>query len=202
MGALVAGRRYCAAPRLHQPLSHGAKRRDSSPFRGAEGVGRGLRRLRICLPRCRYLRLADARKGRRPRRPAFAGLPGWVRRSRPTRPTPSTFDTAHPPPSTAQRMQFRGHSPRTILYGRTHVVHHPRPGGRGSPPLRCEVGRFRLGTGVVRRQSAVSPPIGHAKKDRSSDRSFLVKCPRALGLVQFSFGSFAKLAASSSSVGM
>ena len=24
-------------PRWHQPLSHGAKRRDSSPFRGAEG---------------------------------------------------------------------------------------------------------------------------------------------------------------------
>ena len=37
MGALVAGRRYCAAPRLHQPLSHAASRRDSSPFRGAKG---------------------------------------------------------------------------------------------------------------------------------------------------------------------
>ena len=37
MGALVVGRRYCATPTLHQPLSHGASRRDSSPFRGAEG---------------------------------------------------------------------------------------------------------------------------------------------------------------------
>ena len=31
------GQRDCAAPTLHQPLSHGASRRDSSPFRGAEG---------------------------------------------------------------------------------------------------------------------------------------------------------------------
>ena len=35
--AWVDGRRGCAAPTLHQPLSHGAKRRDSSPSRGAEG---------------------------------------------------------------------------------------------------------------------------------------------------------------------
>ena len=34
--ALVDRRRYCAAPTLHQPLSHAASRRDSSPFRGAE----------------------------------------------------------------------------------------------------------------------------------------------------------------------
>ena len=41
--------------------------------------------------------------------------------------------------STAQRIQFRGHSPRTILYGRIDVVLQPRPGGRGSPPLRRAV---------------------------------------------------------------
>ena len=35
--ASVDGQRYCIAPTLHQPLSHGAERRDSSPFRGAEG---------------------------------------------------------------------------------------------------------------------------------------------------------------------
>ena len=40
--------------------------------------------------------------------------------------------------STAQRIQSRGHSPRTIFYGRTKVVRQPTPGGRGSPPLRCE----------------------------------------------------------------
>ena len=38
--------------------------------------------------------------------------------------------------STAPRMQYRGHSPRTILHGRTEVVLYPTPGGRGSPPLR------------------------------------------------------------------
>ena len=31
------GLRYCAAPTLPQPLSHGPTGRDSSPFRGAEG---------------------------------------------------------------------------------------------------------------------------------------------------------------------
>ena len=35
--ARVDWQRYYAAPTSHQPLSHGAKRRDSSPFRGAEG---------------------------------------------------------------------------------------------------------------------------------------------------------------------
>ena len=35
--AWVDGQRYCIAPTLHQPLSHAASRRDSSPFRGAKG---------------------------------------------------------------------------------------------------------------------------------------------------------------------
>ena len=35
--APVDWRRYCVAPTSHQPLSHAASRRDSSPFRGAEG---------------------------------------------------------------------------------------------------------------------------------------------------------------------
>ena len=34
---LVDGRRYCVAPALHQPLSHGPTGRASSPFRGADG---------------------------------------------------------------------------------------------------------------------------------------------------------------------
>ena len=33
----VDGRRYCVAPALHQPLSHGPTGRASSPFRGADG---------------------------------------------------------------------------------------------------------------------------------------------------------------------
>ena len=51
--------------------------------------------------------------------------------------------------SVAQRMQSRGHSPRTISNGRTEVVRHPAPGGRGSPPLRC-VGKYHRRTGVIR----------------------------------------------------
>ena len=39
------------------------------PFQGSRGVGGYLSTLRICLPRCGYLRSADTRRGRRPRRP-------------------------------------------------------------------------------------------------------------------------------------
>ena len=42
-GGWVDWQRYYVAPTLHQPLSHGAKRRDSSPFRGAEGWVRARR---------------------------------------------------------------------------------------------------------------------------------------------------------------
>ena len=35
----VAGKASASHPRRHQPLSRGAVRRDSSPFRGAKGVG-------------------------------------------------------------------------------------------------------------------------------------------------------------------
>ena len=103
---------------------------------------------------CRSVRLAPARKGRRPRHPAVAEPPGWVRRTRSAWPTAPTFPTVCPPSSTTPRMQFRGRSPRTISYGRTGVVLHPRPGGRGSPPLQCEWGMFRRGTGVIRRPKA------------------------------------------------
>ena len=76
------------------------------------------------------------RRGRRPRRPAVVGLPGWVIRTRSACPTAPTPPTVRPPPSTTPRIQSRGHSPRTISHGRTDVVLSPTPGGRGSPPLR------------------------------------------------------------------
>ena len=63
--------------------------------------------------------------------------------------------------STAQRIQFRGHSPRTILYGRTHVIRSPTPGGRGSPPLRC-VGKV---SGVYPRRPQ---PLIHGASRRDS----------------------------------
>ena len=146
--ALVDGRRYCAAPTLHQPLSHGATRRDSSPFRGAEGVGGGLRRLRTCLPRCGYCGFPLTRKGRRPRRPAVAGLPGCVGCSCWAWPIAPTFPTARILPSTAPRMQSRGHRPRTILCGhggclarRTAAARHPAEGAsRTPPPTGCACG--------------------------------------------------------------
>ena len=66
--------------------------------------------------------------------------------------------------STAQRIQSRGHSPRTILYGRTHVIHHPTPGGRGSPPLRWD--------GVDGQRDCIAPtpsqPLSHAASRRDS----------------------------------
>ena len=129
------------SPTLPQPLSHGAKRRDSSPFRGAEGVGGGLRRLHACFPRCCYLRSADARNGRRPRRPAVAGLPGCVGCSCWAWPIAPTFPTARILPSTAQRIISRGHRPRTILCGRggclarrTAAARHPAEGASRTPP--------------------------------------------------------------------
>ena len=89
------------------------------------------------------------RKGRRGRRPlrvvragrcqhktAVARPPGCVRRNRWAWPIAPAFPTVRTVTSASTRIRSRGHSPRTILYGRTHVIHRPTPGGRGSPPLR------------------------------------------------------------------
>ncbi len=59
--------------------------------------------------------------------------------------------------STAQLMRFRGHSPRTIFYGRTDVIRHPTPGGRGSPPLRG-----------LRLSPTLHQPLSHGAKRRDS----------------------------------
>ena len=88
------------------------------------------------------------RKGRRGRRPlrvvragrcqhktAVARPPGCVRRNRWAWPIAPAFPTVRTVTSASTRIRSRGHSPRTILYGRTHVIHRPTPGGRGSPPL-------------------------------------------------------------------
>ena len=88
---------------------------------------------------CRKAGFVTARRAHRPRCAAAAGLPGWARRICAACPTAPAFPTVRPLPSTTQRIQSRGHSPRTILYGRIDVVLQPRPGGRGSPPLRRAV---------------------------------------------------------------
>ena len=68
------------------------------------------------------------RRGRRPLRVVRAGRcqhetaavrhPGRVRRTRSAWPTVPASPTVRPVASTAQRMRFRGHSPRTISNGR------------------------------------------------------------------------------------
>ena len=71
--------------------------------------------------------------------PCVACLPRLTGCGRLAWPTAPTSPTVHPLPSTAPRIQSRGHRPRTISHGRTHVVLPPTPGGRGSPPLRWVV---------------------------------------------------------------
>ena len=67
--------------------------------------------------------------------------------------------------SIAQRMRFRGHSPRTFDTGAPGVVLPPTPGGRGSPPLR------------VVRNAQKGPVCGPVL--------FALKCPRAFQAVFF-----------------
>ena len=62
-------------PRCTNP-SVTALRAVTAPLSGEPRGGRSLLPLRNCLPRCRNSRFAPARKGRRSRRPAFAGLRG------------------------------------------------------------------------------------------------------------------------------
>ena len=116
--ALVDGRRYCAAPTLHQPLSHGALRRDSSPFRGAEGW------VEVCGVYASVYRDADTYVSLLPVRGGVLDAP----RSRDRR---GGLDTAvrldrlrpHFPrcdrlASITQRIRSRGHSPRTFCVAR------------------------------------------------------------------------------------
>ena len=122
--------------RRHQPLSHAASRRDSSPFRGAE---RWAEVCGVCASVCRdadtVVFLPPVRGGvpDAPRsRDCRAALDAPVRPDQPHPRFPRRATIA----STSPRIQSRGHSPRTISCGRTDVVHRPRPGERGSPPLR------------------------------------------------------------------
>ena len=132
----VDGRRRFTAPTLPQPLSHAATRRDSSPFSGAEGWAevRG-----VCASVYHdsdtYVLHPPVRGGvpDAPRsRDRRAALDASVRPDQPHPRPPRRARLA----STAQRIQSRGHRPRTISYGRTNVIRQTTPGGRGSPPLR------------------------------------------------------------------
>ena len=135
--ASVDGQLGFAAPTLHQPLSHGAMRRDSSPFRGAEAWAETCGACAsVYHDAYTFVPLTSVRGGvpAAPRsRDCWATLGAPVRPDQPRPRHPRRTRLS----STAQLMRFRGRSPRTISYGRTDVVLHPRPGRRGSPPLRC-----------------------------------------------------------------
>ena len=121
-------------PRYTQPLSHGAERRDSSPFRGAEG------RAEVCGVYALVYHDADTvvflspvRGGvlDAPRsRDRRADLYAPAQRDQPRRRFPRCAILA----SATQRMQSRGHSPRTILYGRPTLSVHPRRAGVEARP--------------------------------------------------------------------
>ena len=123
-------------PTPHQPLSHGASRRDSSPCRGAEGWAE------VCGVCASVYRDADSYVSLTPVGGGVLDAPR-LRDCRAALDAPVRPDQPHPRfprrvrlAPTTPRIQSRGHSPRTILCGRANVVRRPRPGGRGSPPLR------------------------------------------------------------------
>ena len=120
--ALVDRQRYFAAPTLHQPLSHVASRRDSSPFRGAEG------RAEVCGVYATVYRYADTYVSLPPVGCTVLGAP----RSRDRRGRLAAdverdrLHSRHPRcailASTTQRMQSRGHSPRTFCEACDNLV--------------------------------------------------------------------------------
>ena len=131
----VDGLRGFAPPTLHQPLSHGATRRDGSPFRGAEGWDEVCG---VCASVYRdantYVSLTPVRGGvlDAPRsRDCRAALDAsvWLDRWHPRH--PRCFRLS----STAQSIISRGHRPRTIwATRRTDVVRHPAEGASRTPP--------------------------------------------------------------------
>ena len=116
------------SPTLHQPLSHGALRRDSSPFRGAEAWAD------VCGVCAFVYHDADTVVFLPPVRGGVLDAPwlrdcrGWLDASvRPDRQHPRHPRCAILTPTT-QRIQSRGHSPRTI----GAAVRRRRPPARAS----------------------------------------------------------------------
>ena len=71
-------------------------------------------------------------------KPPLSVRRGRVSRSRLAWPIAPAFDTVRQVTSTAPRMQFRGHSPRTIFYRRPMSSFTPRRAGVEDKPLRRE----------------------------------------------------------------
>ena len=115
--ARVDWQRYCAPHTLHQPLSHGAERRDSSPFRGAEGWDETCGACAsvyhdadtsVSLPPVRG-GVLDAPRSRDCRGRFVADV--WRDQLHPRHPRCARLA------STSPRIISRGHSPRTIWAG-------------------------------------------------------------------------------------
>ena len=152
--ALVDGRRYCIAPTLHQPLSHGAKRRDSSPFRGAKGWEA------VCGVCASVYHDADTVVFLPPVRGGVLDAP-WSRDCRAALDASIRPDRLHPRlircaslASNAQRFQSRGRSPRTISYGRPRLSVIPGRAGVEARPYEA----------WVRGTDAVSQPANGAPR--------------------------------------
>ena len=134
------------------------------PFQGRRGMGRGLRRLRICLPRCRNLRLAPAVRGGvldAPRLPDCRGGSGAdVRRDQWHPCLPQCAILA----STTQRMQYRGRSPRTIVtgVGRFPFTHAGRA-WKPSPTRYPEFTHVGLNPSVTPLRAATAPLSGEPR---------------------------------------
>ena len=135
-GAPVDKRRDCAAPTLRQPLSHGAERRDSSPFRGAEGW------VEVCGVYASVCRDADTYVSLLPVRGGVLDAPRSCYR-RGGLDAPVRRDRWHP--LLIRRARFRpppnicnpaGTARAPFCTGAPTFSVIPRPGGRGSPPLR------------------------------------------------------------------
>ena len=93
-------------------------------------------------------------------RPCVACLPRLTGCGRSVWPIAIASPTVLTVMSASTRIRSRGHSPRTISYVRTHVVLHPTPGGRGSPPLRWASASHPPCTNPsVTAQSAVTAPL-------------------------------------------
>ena len=127
-------------------------------------------RRRAHRPRCAVRRSTDGAGFHAPphlrAHPCVACLTRLTGCGRSAWPTAPASPTARPVASSCPRIISRGHSPRTILYGRTHVVLHPTPGGRGSPPLRWVI------AWVDRRRCFAAPalhqPLSHGASRRDS----------------------------------
>ena len=146
---------FTGAPTLPQPLSHGAERRDSSPFRGAEGWAE------VCGVCASVYHDADTRVSLTPVRGGVPDAPR-SRNCRAALGAPARLDHSHPRHPRRARLRpppnvcnFAGTARAPFHTGApTFSVHRRRAGVEARPygALR----RFRRGTHVVARSAGAA----------------------------------------------